>query len=157
MGVLFIMGAIFYKERALFCDAAYRIFNVINFSRFDVPGDRYGAFIVQVLPYIARKLHLSINVILFFYGTSYYLFYFSIVAILVYRYKQYSLAILMALFNFLFVSESYLWVSETFHGAAWMFLLFAVILNQLNKRTNIFLFLIPFHHLPFSPFTVILC
>jgi len=144
MGVLFILGAIFYRERALFSDAAFRVFHVINYSRFGVPGKRYGAFIIQVLPYLARKLHLSINAILFLYGSSYNLFFFSVTALLVYRYRQYTLAILMALYYFLFVSESYMWVSETFLGVAWMFLFFAVTIHLGKKKVNVFLLLVPF-------------
>jgi len=149
MAVLFILGAIFYKERVLFSDAAFRVFNMINYSRFDVPGNRYGAFVVQVLPYLALKLHWSVNVILFFYGFSYYLFYLLVMVLLVYGYRQYSFAILMALYYFLFVSESYMWVSETFEGIAWMFLFFAVALHLGNKRVNTFLLLFPFSLLAF--------
>ncbi len=144
MGALFILGAIFYKERALFSDGAYSIFHLINSGRIDVPGgNRYGAFVVQILPYLAQRLHSSVNTILFFYGASYNLFYFLAIFI-VYRYRQYSLVILMALYYFLFVSESYIWVSETFQGTAWMFLFFAVTLHQGHKRVNIFLLLVPF-------------
>ncbi len=160
MAVLFVLGAVYYKERTLFSDAAYSIFNLINFSRIDVPGgNRYGAAIVQVLPYFARKLHLSVNVILFFFGASYNLFYF-IAAFLVYRCRQYAFTILMALFYFLFVSESYIWVDETFHATAWMSLLFALLLYLGNKKVNIFLLLVPYFLLAFitifSQFVIII-
>ena len=149
MGALVILGAIFYKERALFSDAAYSIFHLINSVNIDVPGgNRYGAFVVQILPYVATRLHASIKTILFCYGAGYNLFYFM-AALLVYRFRQYALVILMAFYYFLFVSESFIWVSETFQGTAWMFLFFAVTMHLGNKRTNIFLLLIPFSLLAF--------
>lgn len=127
--VLLILDAVFYKERAIFSDAAFRLFNLINHNGFDLPGNRYGAFVMQLLPYIARKLHASADTIIFCYSISYYLFYILVAALLVYRYKQYALANLMALFYFLFVTESFIWVSETYIGTAWLFLLLASIIH----------------------------
>ena len=67
MGVLLILGTIYYKERTVFSDAAFSIFHLINSGRIDVPGgNRYGAFVVQVLPFFAQKLHLPVKAILFF-------------------------------------------------------------------------------------------
>ena len=146
MGALFVLGVLFYKERVLFSDAAFYIFHIINSSRLVIPGpgsNRYGAFIVEMLPYLARKMHSSVGTIVFLYGISFNLFYF-IAAFFVFRYKQYALCIIMALYYFLFVSESYIWVSETFDGAAWMFLFFAAILRFGEKRTNVLLFIVPF-------------
>jgi len=154
MGALFILGCIFYKERALFSDAAFKLFNIISYSKFDIPGKRYGAVIVQVLPFLAFKLHLSVNTIIFLFGAGYYLFYFSIVALTVYRYKLYPLAILMVLYFFLFVSESYIWVGDAFTGTAWMFLFFAVTLYLGNKKVNILLLIVPFSLLAFLTFSV---
>ena len=149
MVVLCILGAIYYKERAIFSDAAFRLFNLINYSGFDLPGNRYGAFVVQVLPYLARKLHLSVKIILFCYSVGYYLFYFFVAGVIVFVFRQYRLAILMVLYYLLFCSESYIWVSETYLASAWMFLLFSVIQHIWNTRPNLFLLLPPFLLLAF--------
>jgi hypothetical protein len=114
LGVLVILGGVYYKERALFSDAAFELFHIANYSALHVPGNRYGSFVVQILPYLAQRLHSSLNVILFCYSVSFNLFYLLVALLLVYRYKQYALVILMVLYYFLFVSESYIWVSETF-------------------------------------------
>ena len=58
----------------------------------------------------------------------------------------------MALYYFLFVSESYIWVSETFEGGAWMFIFFAVMLDMGHRRVNILLVLLPSSILIFLAF-----
>jgi hypothetical protein len=150
MLVLFIVAAIFYKERALFSDAAFMLFKLINESALSLPENgRYGALIVQVLPLLALKLHLSVNVILFLYSVSFNLFYLVVCALLVLKLRQYRLSILMALSYLLFVSQSFFWISDIFIGMGWMFLFFAVTLWLGNKKVHFFLLLVPFCILAF--------
>src|SRR6185369_12630014 len=98
---------------------------------------RYGSFITQMVPYFAQKLHLPIKAILIGYSVSFNLFYLSVASLLVYRYKQYALGILMALYYFLFVTDSYFWTNNEIHQAVgWMFLFFGVTLNMGNKNVK---------------------
>ncbi|MFI5196881.1 MAG: hypothetical protein ACHQD8_07305, partial [Chitinophagales bacterium] len=75
MGVLFVLGAIFYKERVLFADASFILFAIINDNHFAIQVERYGSFITQLFPYLGQKLHLPLNTLMFLYGISFNLFF----------------------------------------------------------------------------------
>ncbi len=139
MGALFILGIIFYKERVLFADASYVVFNIINSKSMMIQEKRYGSFITQMFPYLGQKFHLPLRSILVLYGISFHLFFLSVSATLVFGLKQYYMAILMSLYYFLFFSESFIWVNEIAQGTAWMFLLLAVLLYLGKKKVNFFL------------------
>ena len=143
MGALFVVAIIYYKERSLFADAAFVIFHIINEKNLVIQENRYGSFVTQMFPDLGQKLHLSVKTILVLYGISFNLFYFSVSAIL-YKLKQYYFVILMALYYFLFFSESFIWISEIPQGIAWMFLLFGVTLYLWNKKANILLLSLSF-------------
>ncbi len=144
LGILFILGIIFYKERVLLMDASYYLFTIINEGKLFPEGGRYGSLITQVLPYLGQKMHLPLKTLMLLYGMSFYLFYFTVAILLVYSFKQYRLAILMALFYLSFVSQSFIWINEIYAGVAWMFLFFGVTLHLGSKQVRIFLFLPPF-------------
>lgn len=147
MAVLLIGAFYFYKERMLFIDAAHICFRILNNKTFNIEEHRYGSFITQMVPLIGLKLHLSLRAILLAYSVSFNLFYFIIILFLVYRYWQYGMAILMALYYTLFVSDAYFWTNNEVHqGIAWMFLFFAVSFhkaaNHQGKVSQFFIFLV---------------
>jgi hypothetical protein len=145
LGVLVVGSIVFYKERLFFADAAYIVFNIVNFKAWAIQELRYGSFITQLVPYFGQKLHLPVSFILIGYAISFNLFYLIVAALLVYRYKQYGLAIIMAFYYYLFVSDSYFWTNNEIHQAvAWMFLFFAVTLHLGKKQANVFILLVPF-------------
>ena len=127
MTALFVLAIVFYRERVLFADAAYIAFHIINDKSLCIGKNRYGAIATQIFPYLEQQFHLSLKAILIGYGISFNLFFLSVNACLVYVFKQYRLAILMGLYFFLFVSESFIWVSDIPQGISLMFLLYGVV------------------------------
>jgi len=105
---LLLAGAIvFYKERCLFIDTPHGLFNMINDNAFQVGESRYGSYLSQLLPYIALQLHAHLWVIMMLFSASCYLLFIAVTALLVYKYKNYSLAILFGLYTVLFVSDTF--------------------------------------------------
>lgn len=143
---LLLIGAFwFYKERMLFIDAVHICFRLLNYKTFVIEEHRYGSFITQMVPLIGEKLHLSLRTILIAYSASFNLFYLAVILLLVFRYKQYSMAILMALYYVLFVSDAYYWTNNEVHqGTAWMFLFFAVAFHNAALQRSILLQLVSF-------------
>jgi hypothetical protein len=134
--LLLIASFVFYKERVLFADAAFVAFNIINYHSLSIQAQRYGSFITQLVPYLGQALGLPIRIILLGYAVSFNLFYFLVAAIL-HRLKQYGFTVLLALYYFLLVSDSFFWLSTEIHQAiAWMFLLFGVVLYLGKKQAN---------------------
>jgi hypothetical protein len=126
--VALLVGAIlFYKERMLFIDAPHVLFRVVNDGRFHIEEQRYGSFITQLFPLLSAKLHMPFKALVVLYSCSFYLFYLAIVLLLVYKYRNYSLAILFGLYLTIFVSDTFYWPNNEVHqGMAWLMLAFAL-------------------------------
>lgn len=166
LAVLLLGAIVYYKERVLFLDASYISFTVITDGALALQENRIGAFITQMVPLIGSKIHLPIKAILLLYSASFNIFYLSVAAILVYRYRQYTLAILMGLYYVLFVSDTFFWSNNEVHqGIAWMFLALGVVMRE-KKMNSILLFVlftvfsalaISSHMLVMMPFVFLWC
>ena len=122
MALLLAGAAWFYRERMLFADASFITFNILDLHRFYIQEHRFGSFITQLVPWLGQKFHLPLRAILVGYSMSFNLFYL-LVGMLLYRVRQYALVLLMALYYFLLVTESYYWTNNEIHQAiGWMFL-----------------------------------
>lgn len=134
--VLLLAGSLFYyKQRMLFIDPAWVVFNIINTKSFLFAEYRYGAFITQMIPLAGTYLGLPLKTILVAYSASFAAFYLSALAIVVLKYRQIALGILMAFYFTLFVSDEFFWPNNEVHqGIAWMFLFLG--LFNYNARHN---------------------
>lgn len=137
---LLLLGAIFfYKQRMFFVDPCFVAFEIINTHQLVITEHRYGAFITQIVPLISSLLHLPLSLILLLYSASFYLFFISVCLLLVFKFKQYSLALLMIFYFTLFVSDVYFWPNNEVHqGIAWMFLFFGLQFNNVSLRRSFF-------------------
>ncbi len=143
MALLLVGALVFYKERMLFADAAYVCFNIVNSGDFFIQERRYGSYITQAFPYLGTLLHLPLKAILIGYSLSFNLFYFSVTSLLVLRWRQYAFGILMALYYFLFVTQSYFWTNNEIHQAVACMCLFWGVMKWLGDRKVHPLLLIP--------------
>jgi len=135
--VLLLGAAYFSLERILFCDASYILFRLINSDSLQIQEQRYGSFITQSFPLLAARLHLPLKMIVVLYSISFNLFYLAVALLLLYRFREYSLGVLMSFYYVLFVSDTYFWVNNEVHqGIAWMFLFFALIVALGKKKTH---------------------
>lgn len=137
MSVLLAGAFYFYKERMLFADAPYILFNIINTGKFHIQELRFGSFITQGVPLLLSKLHFSLKAILISYSLSFNAFYLLVNASLIWYFRQYGPAILMSLYYFLFVSATYFWTNNEIHQAiAWMFLFLATTIHLGRRNTG---------------------
>jgi hypothetical protein len=130
MAMLLLGAVVFWKERMLFSDASYISSQIINTQKLQIQQWRYGAFITQLFPLLASKMHLSLQALLVWYSASFNIFYLSVAGLLVFYFKEYRLAILMGFYYTLMSSESFYWCNnEVYQGIAWMFLFYASFLK----------------------------
>jgi len=130
MGMLLLGAVVFWKERMLFSDASYISSQIINTQQLQIQQWRYGAFITQLFPLLASKMHLSLQALLVWYSASFNIFYLSVAGLLVFYFKEYRLAILMGFYYTLMSSDSFYWCNnEVYQGIAWMFLFYASFLK----------------------------
>ncbi len=154
--LVLLAGAFYFSyERILFSDAAFILTRIINSGSLQIQEHRYGSFITQSFPLIASGLHLPLPVVVVLYSISFNLFYLSVVLLLLFRFREQGLAILMGFYFVLFVSDTYFWTNNEVHqGIAWMFLFFAITTKMNRKRVSIIFFLPVFLVLAFlSVFT----
>lgn len=134
LALLFLGALFFWRERTLFVDDAFIPSLIINDGKLAIQENRYGSFITQLIPLLGSKLHLSLKAILIAYTASFNLLFLLVIALLTFRYKQYTLAILMALYYTIFASDSFYWTNnEVYQGVAWMFLCLGIIFWK-NER-----------------------
>jgi hypothetical protein len=130
MAALLLGAVVFWKERMLFSDASYISSQIINTQQLQIQQWRYGAFITQLFPLLASKMHLSLQALLVLYSASFNIFYLAIAGLLVFYFKEYRLAILMGFYYTLMSSDSFYWCNnEVYQGIAWMFLFYTSFLK----------------------------
>jgi len=135
-GVLLVFSVVFYKERMLFLDGPHNLFLIINDGHFHIEEHRYGSFITQLLPILGYRLHLPLQWVMMLYSASFNLFFLAVVLLLVFRFREYNLAILFGLYLTLFASATFYWPNNEVHqGTAWLLLVYA--LNFFVARKNI--------------------
>ncbi|MCW3123211.1 MAG: hypothetical protein JWQ38_2703 [Flavipsychrobacter sp.] len=120
LAIMLIGSLVFYKESMLFSDCSHNIFRIINHDHLEIEASRYGIFISQVFPLTAARLHLPLQIVMMSYAASFYVFYLVVALLLVYKYKNYGLAILLGLYESLLVSDSYYYLNN--EGIAWLLL-----------------------------------
>ncbi len=141
MAALFILGIIFYKQRIYFADASYIAFNMIKNRSWSIIMNRYGSFITQLWTFVSVRLDLPTKWVIKGYALSFNLFYLT-AAFVVYRCRKYALVIVMAMYYYLLVTESFYWTNNELHQAVgWMFLFFGITFSLAERKANMFLFL----------------
>ncbi len=139
--IFLIASILFYRERMLFVDPCFVTFTILNTSELVITEHRYGAFITQLFPWIGGMMHLPLATILILYSASFYLFFSAVILLLIFRFKQYGLAILMAFYFTQFVSDVYFWPNNEVHqGIAWMFLFFGIMLSVKIEKPSVWMF-----------------
>lgn len=128
--VLFVFSLVFYKERTVFLDMAFNVFHIIKGQGFAIQIYRFGDIINQILPLLACKAGLPLNLILELYSSSFILYYFTGYFICGSVLKRYDFALLILLFNILFVADSFYWMVSQLPQAVIMLLVLFALISQ---------------------------
>jgi hypothetical protein len=137
---LLLLAIYYYKERVIFMDASYILFQIINDGQHAIQENRFGSFITHLVPFLFGKFNMPIKTIIIGYTLSFNLFYLAIISIMVFKLREYALAILMSFYYLLMVSDTFYWSNNEVHqGIAWMFLTMALLQYGANYKTNSFM------------------
>lgn len=149
--LILLLGSLYFAlERIMFCDASLIFTEILNTGGLRIQERRYGSFITQVFPLLGSKMHLSLHSLILLYSASFNLFYLFVAGVLLFRFKNYQLALLMAFYYVLFASDTYYWTNNEVHQAiAWVFLLAGVIINYKKRHYAFGLHLLLFTTLAF--------
>jgi hypothetical protein len=124
--VMLALSVLFYKERIIFLDTAFGLFHIAKDSWFCIEIFRFADGLSQLLPVLAAKAGLSLNIMTVSYSVSFVLFYFICYLVTGNILKRYDFALVILVCNILFVSDTFYWTpSEVPQGIAVLLLLLA--------------------------------
>ncbi|MBL7712452.1 MAG: hypothetical protein JNL13_08315 [Chitinophagaceae bacterium] len=135
--VLLVYSAVFFRERMLYSDAAYILYNIINHKTLWIQEHRYGSFITQFFPLAGVWLKLPLSLIVFLYSISFNLFYF-VSGMILFRLRQYNFLLLLAFYLTACATETFYWSNNEVHqGICWMLLTFGFLFYAVeNGKSN---------------------
>ncbi len=133
--VMLVYSIVYAVERIAYVDSAWLSFERINGEKFSFPGDRYGAFISEIPLYIATKLHLPLNVLVYVFSASYIILYYFVWRLCTFTLKNPAAGLVVMFGMVVGVRESFLHtVSETHQCIAYSALLLAVMMHDFRGR-----------------------
>ncbi|NQW43153.1 MAG: hypothetical protein HQ463_06945 [Bacteroidetes bacterium] len=100
------LGVFYFKERVLYLDSAYAVFNLINNGFPAIEHGRYSFYLLEIFPWLGLKLGFTIPTVLALFSISHILLAFISFGILL-KIKQPKLALLLTVFQVLSYRESY--------------------------------------------------
>ena len=143
--LLLALSILFYRERVFYSDTAYYVFQLVNTENFHFEHGRYGAFVFQLLPLLAIKLHLPLKVIAILYSISLPLF-TCMWSGWIYLHKKenaQAFTILVFLLQILTIRHDWFWpVSELIQGLVLMAIGFYYFQQKRTSRIAPIIFLV---------------
>lgn len=126
--LLFVLAILFYQERTAFVDISYHLFHIIKKSDFAIQNMRFGAIVTQIFPLLASKLSLPLKAVALIYSLGYITYYFLCYLACGHLFKQCRVALVLLMFNSLFIADSFYWMqSELQQAIAMMLVVYAFI------------------------------
>lgn len=123
-----IAGAIlFYKERTIFVDLSYHLFEICRSGDFVPNNFRFVSVATQLFPYMGVQWDLPLQQVLLLYSIGFAILYTG-VYLVAGALQSYRIALCFLLIHSLFISHTFYWTqSELPQGLAFMMLSFALI------------------------------
>ncbi len=138
MATLLILAVMCMQARMLFLDAPFIVFNILNNGHPMIMEHRYGSIITQMWPWIGSEMGLPLNVLLLIYNLSFNIFYLIVTLLLVFKWKEYGIAVLLALYYTLMAGSAFFWTNNEIHQAmAWFFIWMGIYRYQLKSNLPI--------------------
>ena len=126
-----VLSVFFYKERAIFLDCSYMIFQLVRTGSFCIEVYRFGDAFAQVLPLLGYKMGLPLSAISLGYSVGLLLSPVTCYIICGSVLKQYRFALVILLVSLLFATHSFYWTqSQVPQGIGPFMLVFALVWNK---------------------------
>lgn len=132
--ILTIFAFVFYKERTLWGDIPYHIFQLMVNDGYAIQNQRFGAVITQSPPLWAIRAGASMNTIAMIYSVTFAALYAGIFGLLVWM-KNARMATVMLLLSTLMVADTFYWIqSELPQGLSFLALTFGILTRVEDAR-----------------------
>ena len=125
---LLVLAAVYYKERIVFSDAAFYLFNIVKDGDFAIFHSRFIAVITECFPLLGVKLQLPLDIIIMLYSVGFVVFFLVCYLVAGFGFKNYGFALVILLVNMLFVTDTFYWMlSELIQAIILMCLFFSIL------------------------------
>jgi len=132
--VLLVFALLFYKERTMFLDVAYVLFNLIAENALAIQVNRFVSMFTQCFGLFASKAGLPLNQVILIHSAGFIIYYYTIFLVLCLFIKNKKMALGLLLFNTLMVTHTFYWTpSELIQGMAFVFVYFALLQKSLEQ------------------------
>ncbi len=133
--ILECLAILFFKERTILLDVAYRFFYMLKDGGYALQVYRFGSFFTQSFIYIGYQLNWPLEYIMISYSSSFIVYNALLFFLLLYVQKNSDLALLLLLSNLLFLAFTFFWIqSELLEGISFSILYFGTVRHCINKQ-----------------------
>lgn len=143
LGVLLFFAWHFYLVRVAYLDLAFHTFTYTKTNQLFIQNNRFVAAITQIVPLLAIRAQLSIDVVMRLYSLAFIIYYSAVFFISAGPLRNERVALVVPLMFTLLVSNTFYWAqSELPQGLALLLLYYAVVSSQVPVRAPRWLLLI---------------
>lgn len=135
---LLVLSVAFYKERTMFSDMAFYLFNIVKNGNFAFFHGRFIAAATEVFPLLAVKASLPLQTVVLSYSMGFVVYNLAAYIICGSLLKRYDYALVVLLISLLFITDVFFWmISELLLGLTLMTVFFALLSTPRFSNINI--------------------
>ena len=133
--VLGYLAVLYYKERTILLDVAYRFYEILKDGSFAIQVNRFGSLFTQSFIFFGYHLALPLKYIMIAYSLSFIIYNALIFYLLAAWQKNKDLALLLLLSKLLFLAFTFYWIqSELLEGISFTIFYFGTLRHYINKK-----------------------
>ncbi|PZF72345.1 hypothetical protein [Taibaiella soli] len=134
--VVILLAIAFYKERCIFIDIAFHLFNIVKDGAFAIQNFRFGAALTQIYPLLLTKMKMPLDTIMMGYSIGFGIYYFLCYLACGFLFKNYKMGLVLLLSQLLFASHTFYWMQSELPQAISLCMVFFASLNGPVDKTK---------------------
>lgn len=136
--ILALLAIVFYKERTVFCDVAFRFFAIIKADDYAIQANRFGSYFTQSFLYLSQTIGLPLKYVMINYSVGFVIYKALAFFICLNGLKKPNFALTILLVDVLIVSETFYWIqSELVESLTFLILYFAFLQYSAERKVHI--------------------
>lgn len=136
--ILALLAIVFYKERTVFCDVAFRFYTIMKADDYAIQANRFGSYFTQSFLYLSQTIGLPLKYVMINYSLGFIIYKALAFFICLSGLKKPKFALTILLVDVLIVSETFYWIqSELIESLTFIILYFAVLQYSAERKVHL--------------------
>lgn len=136
--ILALLAIVFYKERTIFCDVAFRFYAIIKADDYAIQANRFGSYFTQSFLYLSQTIGLPLKYVMINYSVGFVIYKALAFFICLNGLKKPNFALTILFVDLLIVSETFYWIqSELVESLTFLILYFAFLQYSAERKVHI--------------------